>query len=73
MVIEIEFAVKIEAQISPNRFEGDNRAFYGSWINREIGRVLSSCKVKKFSFVMLHDESSIEENFEHNCKETLHT
>jgi len=29
VVIEIEFAVEIEAQISPNRFGGDDRAFYG--------------------------------------------
>jgi len=28
MVVEVEFAIKVEAQVSPDGFRGDDRAFY---------------------------------------------
>ena len=28
MVVEVEFAIKVEAQVSPNRFRGDDGVFY---------------------------------------------
>jgi len=53
-----------------NRFRGNNRVSYRREINRRVERMLSSCKMEEFSFVVFHDETSIEEDFRHDIVAT---
>ena len=63
MVVEVKFAVEVKAQVLPDRFRGDDRTSDRCEINRGVGGVSSSCKMKVFCFAMFYDKASVEEDF----------